>query len=166
MGFKGRDGINDELAEVAFDVVRGYCKQQGMPMKWLADTMNYIPTSFSNYLNGHRTLPASAVVRITRRCGYELISALCYQCGGVFLPTPDRTPAGDSRAAYRAALRFVETSGPAARDFFKSLEDGKQTKDEYDRNSKWLSKLSEVIVAMHKAFDEMPIAKESDDDQQ
>ena len=125
MGTKAtRDGINEEIAEAATDQVRDYCRRQRVTSKWLADVLGYCDTTFSNYLNGNRPLPASLVVRVTIRCGFSLINELCRQCGGVFIPVSKRAQFGNGSAAYHAALKFVETSGAAAKSFFTALEDG------------------------------------------
>lgn len=157
------DGLNEELAEAAHDLARAYCKRQHVHMHWLAEKMGYNATTFSNYLGDSRPLPASLVARMTLRCGFAVINELCRQCGGVFIPVVTRAEFGTGAKAYKAAVQFVKTSGQAAEEFFKALEDGKIDEVEYKKTSKWISSLAESAILLRQAFDEMPISKTSED---
>lgn len=158
------DGLNEELAEAAFDTVREYCKRQGVTEEWVAKRLGYNPTTFSNYLNNNRPIPASLVPRVTRLCGFGFMGVLCGQADGVFFAVPKKKAFGKGEKAYRAALGFVETSGSAVKAFFKALEDGKLTADEHAVIKKWLDRLTEVLVVLRQAFDEMPITAAEDID--
>lgn len=157
------DALNEELAGAAFELARDYCKRQRVSLEWLAEYLGYNATTFSNYLHDNRPLPGSLISRMTQRCGISLIMSLCRQAGGVFMPTAKRAQFGSGTAAYREALRFVETSGGTAKVAFKALEDGKLTQAEHNDVMKWLSKQAEAITLLRHAFEEMPISACDDD---
>ena len=160
-----KDVLNEELAEAAAEAIRGICKQQGVTSEWVARRLGYDPTTFSNYLSGNRPVPASLVARITSLGTYGLVSAVCYQSDGTFIAHPAQKHFGEGAKAYKAALKFLATASKAEQVFFKVLEDERLTVDEFDQVKRWQAKVTEALIVLQKAFDEMPISADGGDDE-
>lgn len=158
------DAINDELAEAAYDTVYRFCRAQGISQEDVAPMVRCKVTTFSNYLNASRRLPAALVVRITKKCGLGLIQKLCKDSGGVFVAMPRGKDFGSGPAAYRAAITFVKTAGDGAALCFRVLEDGRLTKDELRKVKNFLARLAEAVNVLQRAFEEMPLSPDDDDD--